>query len=158
MVFHTAKSVSGWRPYIHVGEISTAYDSVSIATPTNIDSDTVDNDWDLDFLGGVGNAGKFVFMRKTSTSPNPVTGYIGQIATTYDNLTADNFIGISDAAYADGATATIQVITATDDAQSGLTAGSKHYVQNGGSLSTTADDPSVYAGIAISSTSILIKE
>ena len=73
------------------------------------------------------------------------------------NLTADNYIGISDSAYADTATATIQVVGATDDAQSGLTTGSKHYVQNGGTLSTTPDSPSVYAGIALSATKLLIK-
>ena len=47
-------------------------------------------------------------------------------------LTTENFIGFSDAAYSDGDTATVQVVTALDDAQSGLTTGSKHYVQNDG--------------------------
>ena len=79
---------------------------------------------------------------------------LGQLPST--NVTADNFIGISDGAYADTATAVIQTIGATDDAQSGLTVGSKHYVQNDGSLSTTAGDPSVLAGIALSATELLI--
>ena len=74
------------------------------------------------------------------------------------NLTSENFIGFSDAACSDGDTAKIQVVTAIDDAQSGLTTGSKHYVQNDGTLSTTAGSPSVLAGTAISDTEIIVKQ
>ena len=74
------------------------------------------------------------------------------------NLTSENFIGFSDAAYSDGQTAKIQVVTAIDDAQSGLTTGSKHYVQTDGTLSTTAGSPSVLAGTAISDTEIIVKQ
>ena len=74
------------------------------------------------------------------------------------NLTAENFIGFSDAAYSNGATANIQIISSIDDAQSGLTTGSKFYVQNDGTLGTTAGDPSVFAGTAVSGTEILIKQ
>jgi hypothetical protein len=74
------------------------------------------------------------------------------------NLTSENFIGFSDAAYSDGDTAKIQVVTAIDDAQSGLTTGSKHYVQTDGTLSTTAGSPSVLAGTAISDTEIIVKQ
>ena len=68
-----------------------------------------------------------------------------------------NFIGFSDAAYTDGNTATIQIVSSTDDAQSGLTTASKHYLQGDGTLSTTPDSPSVLAGTAISGTEIIIK-
>ena len=73
------------------------------------------------------------------------------------NITADNFLGFSNAAYTNGQTATIQVVGAVDDAQSGLTTGFKHFVQNDGTLSTTADDPSVEAGLALSATEILVR-
>ena len=73
------------------------------------------------------------------------------------NLTATNFIGISDAAYSDGATATIQIAGSVDDAQSSLTAGQLYYVQTDGTLSTTAGSPSVIAGTAISATKIIVK-
>ncbi len=72
------------------------------------------------------------------------------------NLTAENYVGISDGAYSNGATATIQSAGAVDDAQSGLTSGQAYYVQGDGTLSTTAGDPSVFAGLALSSTEILI--
>jgi uncharacterized protein YcsI (UPF0317 family) len=73
------------------------------------------------------------------------------------NLTATNFIGISDAAYANGATATIQTVGSTDDAQSGLTAGLAYYVQTNGTLASTAGSPSVFAGTAVSATKLIIK-
>ena len=72
------------------------------------------------------------------------------------NLTAENFIGISDGAYSDGETATIQISGAVDDAQSGLTPGQQYYVQNDGTLSETADSPSVLAGTAVAATKLII--
>lgn len=73
------------------------------------------------------------------------------------NLTSSNFIGISDGAYADAATATIQTIGSVDDAQSGLTPGQAYYVQTDGTLSTTPDSPSVFAGTAVAATKIIVK-
>jgi hypothetical protein len=83
------------------------------------------------------------------------TSIVVQIANT--NLTSTNFLGFSDAAYSDGATATIQVAGSVDDAQSGLTTAKTHYVQNDGTLSTTAGSPSVEAGTAVSATQIIVK-
>lgn len=73
------------------------------------------------------------------------------------NLTSENYIGISDAAYSNGATATIQIVGSVDDAQSSLTAGQTYYIQNDGSLSTTAATPSVVAGTAVSATKLIVK-
>ena len=73
------------------------------------------------------------------------------------NLTSSNFLGFSNAAYTDGQTATIQIAGAVDDAQSGLTTASVHYVQTDGTLSTSAGTPSVEAGLALSATEIAIK-
>ena len=72
------------------------------------------------------------------------------------NLTATNFIGISDGAYADGATATIQGVGVNADAQSGLTIGSTYYVQTDGSLDTEKGPLSVLAGRALSATNLMI--
>ena len=158
MVFHTAKSNTGWKPNITVGAIDATYDSISMGAPTQIVTDSLDNYWSLDFLSGGSNSGKFVFMYlDPSNSAKTTKTILGQTVATYNNLTADNYIGVSDAAYADTTTATVQVVGAIDDAQSGLTVGSKQYVQNDGSLSTTAASPSVYAGMALSATSLLIK-
>jgi hypothetical protein len=72
-------------------------------------------------------------------------------------LTATNYIGISDAAYANGATATIQTVGSVDDAQTSLTPGLAYYVQTDGTLATTAGSPSVFAGTAVAATKILVK-
>ena len=102
--------------------------------------------------------GKFITLYKdySTTDCRAILGQVASNAIT-TNLAADNYIGVSDGAYANAATATIQVVGATDDAQSGLTTGSKQYVQINGDLSTTPDVPSVYAGIALSATKLLIK-
>jgi hypothetical protein len=76
---------------------------------------------------------------------------------TIQNLTSENYVGISDGDYSSGATATIQIVGSVDDAQTGLTPGQAYYVQNDGTLSETPDTPSVFAGTAISSTKLIIK-
>lgn len=76
---------------------------------------------------------------------------------TTNHLTAENYIGIAAAAIADGATGKINIATGINDGQTGLTTGQKYYVQNNGSLATSADSPSVVAGTAISSTKIIVK-
>ena len=78
----------------------------------------------------------------------------GRIGT---NVTAENFIGFSDAAYSNAQTGRVQIVSSVDDAQTGLTTAAKHYVQTDGSLSTSAGNPSVFAGTAISATKIQVK-
>tara|TARA_R110000796_G_scaffold201006_1_gene317168 strand:+ start:283 stop:1758 length:1476 start_codon:yes stop_codon:yes gene_type:complete len=73
------------------------------------------------------------------------------------NLTSENFIGFSDAAYADTQTATIQAGGAVNSGQSSLTIGQQYFVQTDGTLGLSADDPSVIAGTAVSATNIIVK-
>jgi hypothetical protein len=72
------------------------------------------------------------------------------------NLTSTNFIGTSEGAFADTATSTVMLRGGITTTQSGLTIGSKYYVQTDGTLSTTPDSPSVVAGQSISATTLLI--
>ena len=73
------------------------------------------------------------------------------------NLTSENFLGFAAHTYADGQSALVNSTCTVDRNQSGLTAGQTYYVQTDGSLGTTAADPSVVAGTAISSTEIIVK-
>tara|TARA_R110002012_G_scaffold57601_5_gene148575 strand:- start:294 stop:1739 length:1446 start_codon:yes stop_codon:yes gene_type:complete len=73
------------------------------------------------------------------------------------DLTSENFIGFSNAAYADTQTATIEVGSAINNGQSSLTIGQQYFVQTDGTIGTTAADPSVIAGTAISATEIIVK-
>ncbi len=84
-------------------------------------------------------------------------GYAGVTVSPVTNLTAENYIGISNAVYVQGSTATIQIAGAVDDAQSGLTPGRAYYVQVDGTLSTTPGSPSVFAGTAVAATKIIVK-
>jgi hypothetical protein len=58
---------------------------------------------------------------------------------------------------ADGDRASLDIIGSVSDNQLSLTAGEKYYVQNDGTLSTTAGSPSVLAGTAISATKLVVK-
>jgi hypothetical protein len=73
------------------------------------------------------------------------------------NLTSENFLGFAAHTYADTQSALVNSTCTVDRNQSGLTAGQTYYVQTDGSLGTTAADPSVVAGTAISSTEIIVK-
>lgn len=71
------------------------------------------------------------------------------------NITT-GFVGFSDAAYSNGATATVKV-TGNTTTQSGLTPGSIYYVQKNGSVGTqAAAEATVKAGVALTSTKLLI--
>jgi len=72
-------------------------------------------------------------------------------------LTSENFLGFAAHTYADTQSALVNSTCTVDRNQSGLTAGQTYYVQTDGSLGTTAGDPSVVAGTAISSTEIIVK-
>ena len=73
------------------------------------------------------------------------------------NITADNYIGYSNGAFTNGQTGTVKVVGSVATGLSSLTPGSKYYLQNDGTLSTTAASPSVVAGTALTSSTLLIK-
>jgi|GEM_PF-2101496 len=58
---------------------------------------------------------------------------------------------------ADGGHALVDTQGAISDNQSGLTAGQSYFVQTDGTIGTTADDPSVFAGTAVSATKLIVK-
>ena len=58
---------------------------------------------------------------------------------------------------ASGSSATVDIIGSLSTNQSGLTAGQAYYVQTDGTIGETAADPSVFAGTAISATSLVVK-
>lgn len=98
-----------------------------------------------------------------STAERMVINYVSTdllselMQTGFTNLTAENFIGFSNAAYTNGQTATVQIVGAVDDAQSGLTPAQQYFVQTTGSLGLTADFPSVFAGTAVAANKIIVK-
>ena len=99
---------------------------------------------------------RFLFLRRT---PSNTKASSLKTSTSVTKLTTENYIGISNGAYADGATATVQIVGSVDDAQSGLTPGQSYFVQNDGSLALTVDAGigSVFAGTAVSATKLIVK-
>ena len=103
------------------------------------------------------NVNKTLMLHKNYSTKELFATVITTTLASTTNLTEENYIGISDGVYSDGANATVQIVGSVDDAQSGLTPGQKYYVQGDGTLSTTADDPSVFAGTAVSATKLIVK-
>ena len=73
------------------------------------------------------------------------------------NLTAENYIGIAAEAISNGATGKVNILGGTNTGQTGLTPAKTYYVQPNGTLATSAGNPSVVAGTAISNTKILVR-
>ena len=74
------------------------------------------------------------------------------------NLTATNFIGFSAGAYANGTTATVNIVGSVASNLSGLIPGKEYYLRLDGTLSDTPGGLSVcYAGRSVSSTKLIVK-
>ena len=114
------------------------------------------SDWNT--VGGAGANFKAVASGTLSDGSTVVINTDGTVSVVDStNLTSSNFVGFSDGAYTNGQTATVQIAGSVDDAQVGLTTGQKYFVQNDGTLSTSAGNPSVEAGTAVSASKIIIK-
>lgn len=101
------------------------------------------------------NVNRFTFAGRDNTNTLGVTYKVDTLST---NLTANNFVGFSSDTYASGAQATVKFTGSVITGLTGLTAATKYYVQYNGTLATTADAivGAVYAGIAVSSTSLIM--
>ena len=96
---------------------------------------------------------RIVIAFQDTANSNYGTATVIQVGST--NLTATNFLGISDAAISSAASGNITIkggIAATG--LSSLTPASDYYVQPDGTFGTSAGDPSVKAGKALSATAI----
>ena len=96
-------------------------------------------------------------QRKQNGNERQVVQTLAKVGTTTTDLTATNFVGLANASYTNGQTATVDVMGGTNSSVSGLTAGTEYYVQNDGSLATGTGDYNQLAGLALSSTKLLIK-
>ena len=128
-----------------------AWDCVVKSTATVLSGSVGDNFWAasdgtnkrvaLSYRGTTGSDGDVQVLRTSASS----------------TLTTSNMIGFTGAdSYTNGQTATVKVV-GNVSTQSGLTPGEKYYVQDNGSLATTAGSISVVAGRALSATQLLIQ-
>lgn len=102
------------------------------------------------------NVSKFTIVYNNNGSNYSAVIYT--VDTLSTNLTANNFLGFSADTYASGAQGSFKFTGSVITGLTGLTAATKYYVQYDGTLATTADAivGAVYAGIAISSTSLIM--
>ncbi len=140
---------------VRVGTVSGT--DISFETAVVIDSINLANNQEPIGVAFDSNVSRTLFAYVDNTN-NTGDATVFRTASSTPNLTSENYIGIaSGGTYADTAEATIDVVGTVNKDQSGLTAGQTYYVQTDGTLGTSADDPSVIAGTAISATELIVK-
>ncbi len=137
-IFYTDDGNSGYATVI-VGTVSGT--SISFGTPVAFENEdssqygaTFDSNSNRAVCGYNGNSSRGTSIVFKNAGDYPVTGEV-----------------------ADGGHALIDTQGAISDNQGGLTAGQSYYVQTDGTIGTTADDPSVFAGTAVSATKLIVK-
>ena len=91
----------------------------------------------------------------TTWDTNNIRYYVEKLMAT--TVTATNFVGISQASYTNGQTATISLTGSVNEAVSGLTPGSKYYILANGSVGTSNADTGINAGLALASNKLYIR-
>jgi len=113
----------------------------------------------FDVSGAYDSASKqMVFVYIDDANSRHGTAVVVRNAYSSTTLTSENYIGMSQGgSVADGSSATVDIIGSVSTNQSSLTAGQSYFVQTNGTIGTTAANPSVFAGTAISATSLVVK-
>ena len=127
-------------------------------TPTKTD-ENVGTASDIAKMGAlaINSDGTILTQQRGGGTPYYNYNRIKQEQVITSNLLSYNFIGFSADNYTDGQTVKIKTVGNTDANLSGLVPGTRYYVQRGGELNAVAGTPSVYAGLALNSTTIAIK-
>lgn len=133
------------------------YQKLTLSGTNIVLSNPVDVEWTTSTTLDMGSCFDAGTKKNVIFSGYLTQGKVLVLDATYSNLDEGNFVGISDGAYANGATATVQAVGSIDDAQSGLSVGEKMYVAGDGSLTNSSSSSTQYAGLALSATNILIK-
>ena len=140
------------RPYLVYGEISGT--TVSFGTPFDLETTTGSNGSTsaVQAIGYNPDYGRFV---SHAYGDNDGDNMIYTTKALGPN--SADFVGIATKTVANDAQAELVVMGGEQSGYTGLTAGSDVYVGTDGTISSTASDPSVVAGKALSANKILIK-
>jgi len=149
IAYHDASAQDGKFVNVTISNTTPSFSTPAVFESGEVSSNTTANTY-------VGN-GKMILGYSDKADSEKGKVAILQGAHTVTNLTSENYIGITPNAYPDDAGAEIQTKGAVNEEQSSLTAGQSYFVQTDGTLGTTADDPSVFAGTAVSATKIIVK-
>ena len=128
-------------------------------TSISFGSEVVFNNGNTEYTSAIFDStnNKIVIAYTDAGSSNHGTAVVFSATSQSTNLTAENYIGIAAEAISNGATGKVNILTGTNTSQTGLTTAQKYFVQPTGTLATSAGDPSVVAGTAISDTKILVR-
>ena len=91
----------------------------------------------------------------TNHSPAGAEYFVENIRSS--NVTAGNYVGVANASYTNGQTASVSIPGAVNTAVSGLTVGQKYYVLANGTLNTTADDANIVAGNTVAANKLIVR-
>ena len=110
-------------------------------------------------LQQAGDAGMLTVGQRDGESNDPLhTRFITAGGSTSNFAGNEHYMGYPDQAYSNGQTATIKTYGNNISGLSGLTAGTRYYVQSDGTLGTSSDVPVARAGIALAADKLLIQE
>lgn len=121
--------------------------SIAFGTPIVVESSAAD------FISSVfdSNSNKVVSAYRDSGNSSYGTSVVFQTAST----NAPSYIGLSTQAVSDTDAVTVTTVAGINESQTGLTPDTLHYVNDDGTLTTTATN--TYAGKAVSATKLLVK-
>ena len=104
-----------------------------------------------------GSESNFVTAVYDAASGNSVISYIDNGNSNYGTSVVFQNAYNNSQVVPDGGAVVINTQGSVAETSTALTAGQSYYVQTDGTLSTTTDDPSVFAGTAVSSTKMIVK-
>ena len=137
------------------------YGTINIGTVSDTSisygGETVFNTGGTNYIGSAfdNNLNRVVIVYQDAGNSSYGTAIVLRNAAT--NITSENFIGFAQDTVADGQPVTINTKGAVDENQSSLTPAQQYFVQTDGTLGTSADDPSVVAGTAVTATKLIVK-
>jgi hypothetical protein len=146
---------SGRRSYARSVETNADASSITVGSEDQLDSSKTAAVTYYSIGAQTDDENHYLWLGEFSSDLYFILGKSGGVGT---DLTSENYIGITDQAYTDGQEATVAVVGCIDRNQTGLTAGQQYFVQGDATLDTTAGNPSVLAGTAISATELVVKE
>ena len=136
----------GRKPFVKILTSNSDASTITFSAEDQLDTTAVANSFNV-LATQEDSLGHYLWLGEFNSDLYYILGKAGGLSTN-----SADFIGITAEAISDTATGPVNVYGGINEAQTGLTIGSDYYVQDDGSLSTTAS--SVKVGQAISATTI----
>ena len=143
---------------VQVTDFSISSNTITQGTTTDIytNSGSANDRWKSIAAEDTGNNFEFYGAYSTDGSYPYVESFNLSRTVTQTSLASLPFVGVAQNSATTGQTVSVMTKGGVDDAQTGLTAGTTYYIQDNGSLGTSAGSVSKVAGTALSSTTLLI--